>query len=243
MRPGPRLAFHSRRPYIRLMDTPGERQFSEREVALILKTASELQDTGDAPGRGLTLRELEHFASEAGMDPALVRRAAASVDVAVPTATHRVLGAPMEIVVERTFAGEIDQASHERLLAQVRQATGELGEMQSVGRLFGWKGRVDGLKTEIAVSPANGRTVVRVRMAMDEAALGAHLGVGVFGAVGGSGVAIATMLPTLGALPALAACACVVVGSLFGGRQLFARWGDRARAKANAVVELIASGG
>jgi hypothetical protein len=158
------------------MDSSGERQFSEREVALILKTASELQDTGDAPGRGLTLRELEHFAAEAGMDPALIRRAAASVDTVTPTASHRLLGAPMEIVVERTFAGEIDQAAHERLLAHVRQATGELGEMQSVDRLFGWKGRVDGVKTEVSVSPADGPTRVRVRMEMDEAALGAHMG-------------------------------------------------------------------
>ena len=58
-----------------------DRTYSEREVAAIIERAAQAQQRGtdpDAPG--LTLAEIERVGREAGLDPALLRRAAAEVD-------------------------------------------------------------------------------------------------------------------------------------------------------------------
>lgn len=59
----------------------GEARFTDRETALILKRAAELEETlapGGA-GRGLTLAEIEGIAREVGIDPERVREAAAQI--------------------------------------------------------------------------------------------------------------------------------------------------------------------
>ena len=86
------------------------RRFNEREVAAIIKRASELQEVesiGES-STGMSLAELEQIAREAGLDPALVRRAASDLDTRVtdrqPSAFF---GAPTGLVLERTIDGEV----------------------------------------------------------------------------------------------------------------------------------------
>ena len=87
--------------------TPSVRQFGEGEVALILKTAAELQQQEGAGARGLSLAGLEQLAADVGMDASLIRRAVQQLDVRGATVRHNsFLGAPTEIVVERTVGGE-----------------------------------------------------------------------------------------------------------------------------------------
>jgi hypothetical protein len=73
------------------------RRFSEKEVAHIIKRASELQQE-EAPAEsssGMSLAELEQVAREAGLDPALVRRAATDLDTRVSDRpASRFIGAP-----------------------------------------------------------------------------------------------------------------------------------------------------
>lgn len=54
-----------------------ERRFDDREVGLIIHRAAELQrrDAASAEKGGMSLVEPEQVAREAGLDPALVRRA------------------------------------------------------------------------------------------------------------------------------------------------------------------------
>jgi hypothetical protein len=234
--------------------TTPDRRFDEREVALILQETAALQERADRAGdarpggallpareRGLTLTQLEQIAGEAGLDAALVRRAAASVD-ARRTASrgNRFLGAPLVIDIERTIDGELTAEAHEALLEAVRRATGELGEVTSLGRQFGWKGKVEGGKAQVAVSPVGGRTVVRVRVQLDDDALGIFMLTGVMGGgIGGvlSGFMAATLLGPVGALVGVA-----VAGTGYGtARTLFKRTEAKLRAQAETIADELAA--
>ena len=62
---------------------PGDknRRFSDREVALVLKKASELEESeGTGVGKGLRLEELQEIAAEVGISPGLLHRAVAELD-------------------------------------------------------------------------------------------------------------------------------------------------------------------
>ncbi|HEU4642164.1 MAG TPA: hypothetical protein VFS44_06880, partial [Gemmatimonadaceae bacterium] len=109
---------------------PGVRRYTDREVRLILKSAVELQQRGadgDQPSGGLSLAELEQVAAEAGIDPAVVRRAASALDTAgAPDGANPFLGGPTEIVVERIVDAPVDAADFEGLLGAVRARTRHL---------------------------------------------------------------------------------------------------------------------
>ena len=105
--------------------TDPNRQFSDREVRLILESAAKLQTerTEDAAG-GMTLAELEQVAVEAGMDPRLIRRAAADLGrVEPPSDRNAFLGAPMRIVLERVIDASIDVGDFDQLLDVTRTLT------------------------------------------------------------------------------------------------------------------------
>ena len=97
---------------------PDPRKYSEDEVGLILRRATEMQraePTAPDP-TGLTLGELEEIAAEAGIDPRLLRRAASELQAAGPqTFVSRVTGAPVSIEIERWVDGEIPSSSLEEL--------------------------------------------------------------------------------------------------------------------------------
>ena len=59
-----------------------ERRYTDRDVALILRRAAEIdkKSTPDAPVRGLSVGELQEIAGEVGIDPEAVTRAAAEFE-------------------------------------------------------------------------------------------------------------------------------------------------------------------
>ena len=86
-----------------------ERHYDEREVTRLLRRASELQrESGTAPATGLTLRELEEVAAEAGIDPGALRQAAAELGA---RAERGGLG--------RLFSGEPPRILLERLVVEL----------------------------------------------------------------------------------------------------------------------------
>src|SRR5450830_1774255 len=108
---------------------PG-RRYNDKEVARIIKQASELQQS-DAPGEsasGLSLAELEQIAREAGIDPAMVRRAAVDLDAQVSVGRpSRFLGAPSSLALERTIDGEVSPDEYDALVAEIQRAVGGMG--------------------------------------------------------------------------------------------------------------------
>jgi hypothetical protein len=70
-------------------DERSSRRYSEKEVGLILRRATEFQrsEPSAADPTGLTLAELQEVASEVGIDPAYLRRAAAELVPLMQAAT------------------------------------------------------------------------------------------------------------------------------------------------------------
>lgn len=102
----------------------GDPSFSERESALILQRAAELQAQ---QGRDLSLPELESAAAEAGIDVALVRQAAVEVTTLATTApapapapaSGGILGAPLRLMHERVVDGELDPSRESDVMAEI----------------------------------------------------------------------------------------------------------------------------
>jgi hypothetical protein len=223
------------------------RRFSDREVRLILKEAAELQEreTGDRIGRdGMTLAELEQVAADVGLDPALVRRAAARVDTGVhdiPTFA----AAPMRVILEREVEGELPESSHEEIVDTVRRVTGQLGAVSIIGKTITWGLREGGEAWQVVIAARNGRTIVRVENNLAELASvvqGVSLAASILGVMVGGGVAYEIAGGWMHAVSgAAAALASIWLGGRFGFRA-----GERSARRAatrllDAVEETVSS--
>ena len=183
-----------------MADTPKrERQYSEEEVALIIKRAAELQQTEQTeqePSTALSLIEVEQIAKEAGIDPRLIRRAALGLDQ--PAQTNRPspwLGAPTRLVFERVVEGEVSTEEFEGIVAEVRRTLGQNGLPSVLGRSLAWtstisgRRRAQGRQVDVSVVPRGGVTTIRVEEEMRNIA-GALVGGIVGGAGGGTSGAV-----------------------------------------------------
>jgi hypothetical protein len=222
------------------MGDAGEREprWNEREVGLILRRALELQEEQKqipaAPARadGASLADLEEVAREVGIEPALVRRAAAELDNQPrPVATSRFMGGPTSIVFERVLRGEASEAALEKLVVVVQEALGEHGQPAMVGRTFTWTSVArsgprgsHGRQIAISVRPRDGATVIHIEEKLRSTAGG--LFGGLLGGVGGGSSGVAMGIG-IGALNSVAAAVvlwlCGVGGAYAGARALYRR--------------------
>jgi hypothetical protein len=101
-----------------------QRVYSDEEFALILRTAAELASRADQPGfssNGLTLTEMKSAAAQAGLDPALVERAARLLVTRAPqSALERLIGGHLRHEHNARFSIRLDEDSAARLLSAVR---------------------------------------------------------------------------------------------------------------------------
>lgn len=145
----------------------------------------------------MSLAELEQVAREAGLDPALVRRAALEIDEPPPPRPSRLAGAPMRIVLERVFDGELSTDEYEPLVAEIRRSIGEPGQVSVLGRTMSWSagetgwGRHGGRRRNltVTVAPRDGRTTLRIEESFSQLAGGVFGGI--MGGFGGSGTGLA----------------------------------------------------
>lgn len=182
------------------MTSPDDPSYSERESALILQRAAELQAQ---QGRSLSLPELESAAAEAGIDVALVRQAAdevATLGPAAPVAAPSggMLGAPLRLVHERVIRGHVDPSRWSDILAEIGWRLGQ--DSDSLARRIAaarqrlsaeaspadrsepsgpmiWRDP-DGRNIQVSLVPRGDRTVIRVEERLGELAGGLYLGMG-----------------------------------------------------------------
>lgn len=155
-----------------------KRTYTEDEVAALLERAAELQAQvarrkDHAPG--LTLSELETIATEAGLDPTLLRQAAAELEEPGPTLFDASTGTTAtQIIEERWVPGPLTQDAWEEIVVELRQrfdtSTGAsmgmpmygVSTTEQIGRTVEWKHlSMSGVETRVMIRPrGNG---VRIR--------------------------------------------------------------------------------
>ena len=225
---------------------PGPRRYTEEEVGLILKRATEMQraePTALDPA-GLTLAELEEIAAEAGIDPGMLRQAANELHVhRPPTLGNRLAGAPVAIDFERVIDGELPWERLEDLVPTIEAGSARQGTASAVGRTLTWSSRTEenALAQQVLVSARDGQTLIRNQESFSGLAWGLFGGImgGVGGGVGfGLGGALSGTLGLSAGLIALPLA--TVAGSYFLARSIFAAQVRRRQAAAHSLVDRLA---
>ncbi len=223
----------------------GPRRYSENEVGLILRRATEMQraePTAPDPA-GLTLAELEEIAAEAGIDPALLRHAANELHVLrPPTLGSRLAGAPVAIEIERTIDGELPAERLEELVPTIQAATAGQGTASAVGRTLTWSSRTESNTSaqQVLVSVRDGQTLIRIQESFGGLAGGLFGGImgGVGGGVGfGLGGALGGVLGSV--VLAVAFPVTIVAGSYVLARSIFTAQVRRRQAEAHTLVDRL----
>lgn len=232
------------------------RRYTDQEVALVIKRAAELQvqaaQVGEEERTGLSLSELEQIAREAGLDAALVRRAATELDTRHTTAPRsRFLGAPSVLTLERTIDGEVPTDEYEVIVEEIRRAFNDNGFVSTLGKSLAWSssaqhGRGNQSRVSITVTPRNGRTTIRVEESLKPVAGG--LFGGIMGGVGGgtSGVTLGLGSAVLHSFAAGVGLWLVVLAGTYGlARTIFTHVarsrGERLRTVLDRIAEHVAA--
>lgn len=221
------------------------RHYSEKEVGLILRRATELQrsEPTAADPTGFTLAELEDVAAEVGIDPTYLRRAAAELETGLGSGpAELLLGAPLAFVLERTVPGEYPESGFEELVPLMQVATLGQGNASAVGKTLTWSSRSDTNTSsqQVLVTVRDGETLIRI-----EERLAGFAG-GLFGGVlggGGVGLGVGVGLPAglaLGLLPAVVLPVAIVGGAYLGTRAFFAKHVRKRRARMQDLLDQLA---
>jgi hypothetical protein len=172
------------------------RRFNESDTDAILRRAAELASgaEGTPTQRGLTIEEMEALAGEAGLDPALVQRAAREVGLKQGQRASPWAGAPLRVMIERQCEGELSEEIWESMVGEIQRTLGGVGFASRVGRTRTWTVSEVGSRNRagrvvsITATVQHGRTVLRADETLTHLA-GAMFG-GIVGGVGGGGTGV-----------------------------------------------------
>lgn len=168
------------------------RRYGDREIGLILKRATEIQDETPEPGgTGLTVQELEEIAVEAGIEARHLRLAIAELHRGAPASrlVSTLLGSSPTIALERVFQGEVSDSVFERLLPEIQHVAVGQGVPSVFGKTLTWRSTTpqNARSLQVTVSSRDGETQIRIEEQLH------GLAGGLFGGLvggGGAGVGI-----------------------------------------------------
>ena len=144
------------------MSPDSSKRFTDREVALILRKASEFDEaTGAGPGTGLSRRDLEEIAVEVGISVESITRAIDQVGTEDSRGWSLAL-APLAHRAVHAVDGELNDAVLRRLIQVVdgRAATPGAGS-EALGSSR-WTGSDRFRSTQVAITPGDGETSIQV---------------------------------------------------------------------------------
>lgn len=234
-----------------------ELRFTDKEVALILRRASELEERTTARalshGRGLTLSDLREIAAEAGIDPGLVSRAAAEMESTRGLRTGSVLAGPGTVRRDvRAIPTELPREQLAELVRVIDEEVVDQGTLQEALGQIRWTSQGRILSTQVSVEPGRGETLIRVEERYSDAVRGILHGLpasyglifGLAGALEGLDLAL---LPGISLAVASAAAGWGLGGAIWrwvssGSRARVRRLGERLGQRAKEILEGMAPG-
>ena len=161
-----------------------DQKYSEEEFALILRKAAELQASPKAVQRtsGMSLEEMKSIAQEAGIDPALVERAAGLLPRAPElNAAERFLGGTVKHRLEHSVPVALTDERIGALTWVIRSAADHHGKVDA--NVAGLEWRSVGEPSQTYVTVTKGPDQTNVSVAVDRS--GALLLTGVASLAGG----------------------------------------------------------
>lgn len=228
------------------------RRFGDKDVALILKRAAELQHRDPLAvreGAGFTLAELESVAQEAGIDPKYVRRAVDELGAQRGSpAIVDLIGAPVALDFTRAVSREAPNEAFDALVAEIQAGLNEIGAASALGRSLVWHSGNVQRQLQVSVTPRGGQTEIRAHEKLGNLAGG--LFGGIVGGIGGGGIGVAmgVGMGALGAPPlvAVGAAVAIVAGAYALARGIYVaevrRRSDSLRRLVDRLAERVGAG-
>ena len=150
------------------MTADEQRVYSDEEFALILRKAAELSSRTSRPGvspEGLTLTEMKSAAAQAGLDPALVERAARMLAMRTTASMfERLIGGPLRHEHDAHFRVKLTEERAARVLSSLRFNThfhsSDPGRSSDLG--VSWSASGDGNVLHVVARPDADGTAVSV---------------------------------------------------------------------------------
>ena len=144
------------------MNDDKNRRFTEQEVAIVLREASELEEVGGQVGaRGLSLRDLEEIAGEVGISKASITRAVSKLD-ARGKRVNPLAGGPLAHRAIRAVEGELDEEGLAALVRQVDGGSDAVGEVSEALGATRWTASDRFHTTQVSLTPGRGETTIQV---------------------------------------------------------------------------------
>jgi len=144
------------------MDSDGSRRFTDKEVAIVLRKASELEDReGEGGGSGLSLEELEDIAAEVGISREAMGRAVAHLD-SRSKRLGPLSGGPLTHRAIQAVPGELDEEARARLIEYVSSTSDAIGATSEALGSTQWTSVDRFRSTQVSITPARGETNVQV---------------------------------------------------------------------------------
>ena len=218
----------------------GRRQYSEDEIAQLMKRASELQNLDEGQhGAGLSLEEVEQIARETGIDPTYVRAAAADL-LRIPLPKRKgfhFLGGPIFLEAERTVDGPLTDEVWAAIADELSRTYRTSGRSQAIGtgREWTYGGSRSLREVRVSATPVRGKTRIRITEEYGrEAFLTFFLPLYASGVVGGLVLGQGLALGPQGVIPGIIA----TVATLFFGLRMY--FSGRTRRRERTHQELLA---
>lgn len=223
-----------------------ERSFDDERVGEILRRAVELQHAGAVPatrGEGLSQSELERVASEAGIDPAYVRRAIAESGPTTPhTERSRFMGEVKTIEVSGLLEGEVGPDAMVRMIEEVQRTFADTASASYTDRSATWTGSSSLASTRlshlmVAITARNGETEIRISERLDNLSMVLFGALGIAGSGVGIGISGAIGMGEFGMPLLFAAGATAAVSTCYGlARTLYTRSARKRRRELQRLV-------
>jgi hypothetical protein len=144
------------------MSADDSRRFTDREVALVLRKAAEIEETsGAAGGGGLSLRDLQDIGKEVGISPAAIAQAATALEG--PGRLPALLrSAPLVRRTVHAVPGELNDEAVARLVRLVDERADTTGSVSEALGSVRWTGRDRFWNLQVSVTPRAGETTIQV---------------------------------------------------------------------------------
>ena len=219
-----------------------ERRFTDKEVALVLRRAADLEkrspSASGSSARGLTLSELKEIASEAGIDPDLVGRAVAEMEGPEGLEPTSIVIGPGTVRREvRAINGELPKEDLAELMRLVDSEVDDQGTVVEALGAVRWTGKGRFLSTQVSLEPGGGETLLRVEERYNPGIRGILHGIPasyglVFGLAWAEGL-------NLGLAPGSLVALTAAIGSWGIGSTIWRAISSRSRTRVQSLAEML----